>query len=252
MLKNIIIVKKFTFSIFISSIRDYKSILITLGLPLFMLFTFWITTRDGSVESEELLHAMIPAICSLAVMMGGQTQATRLVKWREEGALRRLRLTPIPVNLTVLGISISQVLIGVVQGVLITLISLPLIGKEITFQFFVLVLIIMFIIAVTFISLGSLLASVIKKSYMTGYIFFGVFMPLFFIGSFPKEALPEFISNNIHYLPTTMGIHLVHDLFEFGNFSMNVLFSVSGLIIYSLIFSFLSNFLYLRNNNDTN
>lgn len=251
-MKKSAILRNFTISITKSGFRDYKSLLLTLGLPMFMLFTFWVTTRDGSKESEELLHGMVPAICALSVMMGGQTQATRLVKWKEEGSLKRLFLSPFPIELSILGLSVSQVLTMVVQGLLFSVISFPLLGMTPNLQMLFWAPIVMVVVAITFTALGTLLSSVMKKSYLTGYIFFGIFMPMFFVGSFPKEALPDFIGNNIVYLPTTMGINLVHNLFESSSLVTNSVYPLIGLVGYTVLFSILSILIYRRSLNGFN
>lgn len=249
-MNRVTIFKNLTISITKAGLRDYKSLLLTLGLPIFMLFAFWITTRDGSHESQELILGMIPAITALAVMMGGQTQATRLVKWKEEGALKRLALAPFPIGLSVAGVSISQVVLSIIRGVIVGIIGILMTGLSLHLNMLIYSFMVMSIVAVTFVALGTLLSSIMKKSYLTAYVYFGIFMPMFFIGSFPREALPKIVGDFIHYLPTTMGISLVHTLFEQEQPAKMESFFIAGLLIYSALFLILGSVIYRRRIND--
>ncbi len=227
-----------------SGIRDIKSQAISFGLPLFMLFTFWITTRDGSEESTELFLHMIPAICAMAVMMPAQTQATRLVSWRECGSLRRLALSPIPASITVIGISVSQIIIGLIQGLIICFCCLIAAKQQVQPEMFFIIIADMVVISSAFISLGILLSVFFKKASITGYAFFAVFLPMFFIGSFPLEQLPRKIHSFIPWLPTSMGINLINSIFEHTKIQKEMFFPVFGLLAYTLVFITTSSLLY--------
>ena len=227
---------RFSATVLKASLRDIKSLAITLGLPLFMLFTFWLTTMDSSEESSELREHMLPAVCAMSVMMAGQTQATRLVRWREQGGLRRFALVPVPIGMTITGISISQILIGFLQGVVFTFTLFIVLSVEVTLILCLQTAGVILLIGTAFISLGTLLSAIMNKSHVTGYAFFGIFIPMFFIGSFPLEELPPGIVHFIPYLPTTMGIRLVNGIFIHGEIVGNRLFPVLGLILYTILF----------------
>ena len=79
-----------------ASLKNVKALAATLGLPLFMLFSFWITTQGQGPGDFDLMAYMFPAIVALGVMLSGLTQATRLASWRAQGVLQRLALTPVP------------------------------------------------------------------------------------------------------------------------------------------------------------
>src|SRR5512147_2882225 len=85
---------QFSLAVLRASLRNVKVLAATLGLPLFMLFTFWITTRGDGPAEIDLMSFMFPAIVALGVMLSGLTQAVRLAGWRAQGVFRRLALTP--------------------------------------------------------------------------------------------------------------------------------------------------------------
>ncbi len=219
-----------------ASLRNIKGMALTLGLPLFMLFTFWISTRDGSQESEDLIAMMFPAVVALSVMMAGQTQATRLSRWREQGIFERLLLTPTPLANLIFGAALGQIVVGIIQGIAVLLLGLALGGVAVNLGGALLALGIMVLGGITFIAFGSALAGFINRSDAAGYAYFFIFMPLFFLGSFPPEMLPAAMGTIIPWLPTSMLIELVGSLLALGHLPDNALFSIVGLMGYAVIF----------------
>lgn len=239
---------RFSCAVLIAGMRDLKALAVALGLPVFMLFTFRITTLDGSEESRELFEHMVPAICAMAVMMTGQTHAVRLVKWREIGTVRRLSLLPVPVSCTIIGVSISGAVIGVLQGTVLCLICFGFTGFPAGIHTILILPPVMLMTGTAFISLGSLLSGFMKRSHHTPYAFFAVFIPLFFISSFPIDELPASMRFIIPWLPTTMGIDLISGLFSSGSLSSRSVFPLTGLAVYSVLFSLSGALLFSRKN----
>lgn len=56
-----------------ANVRNVKTLAITLGMPLFMLFTIWVPAMTGDEESRELMQLLFPAIILLSVIMPGLT-----------------------------------------------------------------------------------------------------------------------------------------------------------------------------------
>jgi ABC-2 type transport system permease protein len=230
---------QFSLTILRASLKNVKVMAATLGLPLFMLFTFWITTRGDSPDDFDLMGFMFPAIVALSVMLAGLTQATRLAGWRAQGVFERLALTPVPLAHLVLGAALSQVVMGVIQGISVLLPGAAL-GMTIPWQGALLILGVSALAAATFIAFGSLVASFTGRADVAAYVFFATFMPLFFLGGFPPDMLPASIRVILPWLPTSMAIELIDSLFAHGGLPDNALFSIAGLSIYGLIFAALA------------
>lgn len=227
---------RFSLTILLSSLRNFKLMAVSLGLPLFMLFTFWITTRGDSPDEFDLMGFMFPAIVALSIMLVGLTQATRLSGWRAQGVFERLALTPVPLAYLVLGIAFSQIIIGIIQGIGILLLGAAL-GLMISIKGALLILAIAPLAAATFIAFGSLVASFTSRSDISVYVFLAIFLPIFFLGGFPSHMLPATIQKILPWLPTSMAIRLISSLFAHGNLPDNAWFSITGLLIYGLIFA---------------
>jgi ABC-2 type transport system permease protein len=230
---------QFSLTILRASLKNVKVTAATLGLPLFMLFTFWITTRGDSPDDFDLMGFMFPAIVALSVMLAGLTQATRLAGWRAQGVFERLALTPVPLAHLVLGTALSQVVMGVIQGISVLLPGAAL-GMTIPWQGALLILGVSALAAATFIAFGSLVASFTGRADVAAYVFFATFMPLFFLGGFPPDMLPASIRVILPWLPTSMAIELIDSLFAHGGLPDNAPFSIAGLSIYGLMFAALA------------
>jgi ABC-2 type transport system permease protein len=226
---------QFSLTILRASFKNTKAVAATLGLPLFMLLMFWITTRTDRPGDFDLMGFMFPAIVALSVMLAGLTQATRLAEWRAQGVFARLALTPLPLAYLVLGAALAQVVMGVVQGISVLLLGAVL-GMIFQWQGAVLILAVSTLAAATFIAFGSLIASFTGKADLAAYVFFATFMPLFFLGSFPREMLPASMGAILPWLPTSMVIELISSLFAHGTLPDNGLFLIAGFLVYGLLF----------------
>ena len=231
---------QFSIALLYANLRNLKALAITLGMPLFMLFTIWVPSLAGDEESQEIMQLLFPAIILLSVIMPGLTQATRLTCWREGHIFQRFALTPVPLTHLMAGTAITQILIGVVQGILMLLFGIFIVGLELSVSSAILVLVGMFLAGAAFIAFGSLIAAFSRKSDIAGYVFFFSIMPLTFLASFPPDMMPESINAITPWLPTSMAIELIGPLFLSNQLSSGAFFASAGLVVYTLLFAAIS------------
>lgn len=231
---------QFSSTLLYSNLRNFKALVITLGMPILMLFAFWFPTLGGDEESQELMSIMFPAIILLSVIMPGLTQATRLTRWREQRIFQRFALTPMPLANLMVGAALSQIVIGVGQGLVTLLFGIVIVGLNLTWQSILLVLGFMILAGAAFIAFGSFVAALNRKSDIAGYVFFFAIMPLIFLASFPPNMMPESINAIVPWLPTAMAIELIGPLFLFNQLTGDALFAGLGLVIYTIFFAAIS------------
>lgn len=231
------VVWKFSQSLIKANFKNWKTLLVSLGLPIFMLLMFWITTRGDAEGDFDLMGYMFPAILALSVMLAGLSQATRVSRWREQEIFRRLALTPIPLPAYVLSMALAQVVTGILQGITILLIGLILGIISTSIGGIIYTLLIIILSAIAFIAYGSLIATLVNRAEVAGYIFFFTFLPLFFLGSFPSHMLPLIMQKIITWFPTTMAIELISHQFTAGLGAGSSIISIVGLFFYSILFS---------------
>ena len=231
---------EFAASLLYANLRNLKALAVTLGMPLFMLFTIWVPSLAGDEESQEIMQLLFPAIILLSVIMPGLTQATRLTRWREGHILQRFALTPVPLANLMTGTALSQVLVGVGQGMLLLLFGIFIVGMELSLGSAVLILGGMVLAGAAFIAFGSLIAAFSRKSDIAGYVFFFSIMPLTFLASFPPEMMPDSLNKLTPWLPTSMAIEWIGPLFLNNRLSDDVFFAGIGLVVYTLLFAVIS------------
>lgn len=220
-----------------ANLRNLRSLALTLGMPLFMLFTIWAPAMAGDEESQELMQLLFPAVILLSVIMPGLTQATRLTRWREQRVFQRLALTPVPLAHLMAGTAATQIVIGVAQGVLMLLFGIFLVGLELAWQHAFLVLGAMVLAGAAFVAFGSAIATFSRKADLAGYVYFFSIMPLTFLASFPPDMLPEALNTFTPWLPTSMAIELIGPLFLANQLSDGALLAAVGLGGYALLFA---------------
>ena len=231
---------QFSITLLFSNLRNVKALIITLGMPILMLMAFWLPTLGGDEESLELMSIMFPAIILLSVIMPGLTQATRLTRWREQHIFQRFALTPVPLANLMVGAALSQIGIGVAQGLVTLLFGIVIVGLNLTWQSVLLVLCFMILAGAAFIAFGSFVAALNRKSDIAGYVFFFAIMPLIFLASCPPEMMPESVNAIIPWLPTAMAIELIGPLFLFNQLTGEALFAGLGLLTYTIFFAVIS------------
>lgn len=231
---------QFSIALLRASLRNIKGLAITLGMPIFMLSTFWIPALGGDKENQELMTLMFPAILILSVIMPGLTQATRLTQWREQKVLQRFSLTPVPLYQLMFGAGLTQVTIGLGQGIVMLLFGVFVVGLTINWLGILLMLVVMLLAAASFIAFGSVIAALNRRADIAGYVFFFAMMPLVFLASFPPEMMPDSINAITIWLPTSMAIELIGTLFLNGHLPGDALFHILGLLAYTIIFVMIS------------
>lgn len=231
---------QFTSALLRASLRNKKALAITLGMPLFMLGSFWIPSLGGTQEDKDLMNLMFPAVVILSVIMPGLTQATRLTMWREQNIFQRFALTPVPLVNLMFGAGLSQIVIGLGQGMLTLLFGVLVVKLTIDWLGSLLVLVVMVFAAAAFVAFGSFIAALNRKSDIAGYAYFFTMMPLVFLASFPPEMMPDSINAFTVWLPTSMAIELIGAIFFTGHLPSDALFHILGLLVYTLLFTVLS------------
>lgn len=231
---------QFSATLLFANLRNLKAVAITLGMPFFILLTVWVPSLAGDEESQELMQLLFPAVIMLSVIMPGLTQATRLTRWWEGHIFQRFALTPVPLAHLMFGAAFTQIVVGIVQGVLMLLFGIFIVRLELSISSVILMLAGMMLAGATFIAFGSLIAAFSRSSDMAGYVFFFSIMPLTFLASFPPEMMPDALNSLTPWLPTSMAIEWIGSLFVDNHLSGDALFAGAGLVLYTLLFAYVS------------
>jgi ABC-2 type transport system permease protein len=146
----------------------------------------------------------VPSILAMALMQLGIFAAIPLVSQREKGILKRLNATPLP-RATLVGSNILvRLLIALVQTVLILGIGAVMFGVTILGSIVVVVALIV-LGALTFLSIGYLIASYARTEEAANALTSVVQFPLMFLSGvfFPITFMPDWLQPIASFLPLT-------------------------------------------------
>jgi len=159
-----------------------------------------------SLQTDDITPAayFVPSILAMALMQLGVFAAIPLVEQREKLILKRLSATPLR-RWTLVGYNIlMRLLIALVQSVLIIAIGAALFGVAIVGS---IALVVGFIVlgAVTFISIGYVIASFAKTEESANSLTSVVQFPLMFLSGifFPIDFMPDFLQPVAAVMPLT-------------------------------------------------
>jgi len=109
--------------------RDPTSLAVILGMPIVLTLVFWLAMRDLPswwLEGASHFEFLVPGTMGMAVIYMIMLVAMALCTYREAELLKRLETTPASPNIYLGSLVIANVLIGVVQGLIVLLLSYAL------------------------------------------------------------------------------------------------------------------------------
>ena len=159
-----------------------------------------------SLQTEQLSNVsyFVPSILAMALMQLGVFAAIPLVQQREKLILKRLSATPLP-RITLVGSNIVvRLVIAAVQTALIVGIGVGLLGVQLSGDWLRIVGVVA-IGAVTFVSIGYVIASFAQTEEAANGLTSIVQFPLMFLSGifFPLEIMPDWLRTVATAMPLT-------------------------------------------------
>lgn len=166
-----------------------------------------LTLNTNSITSHTLrsIDYLMPGILAMSLMqLGLFGTATPLVSLRQEGVLRRLGATPLPRWQLLVGQVLLRLTIGIVQAALIIGLSVMAFHVQIQGSMLALAGLVM-LGAVTFISMGYLIAALARSVESASGISSAINFPMMFLSGifFPLALLPAFLAPFVRVMPLT-------------------------------------------------
>jgi ABC-2 type transport system permease protein len=231
-------VGQFAWALIRASLNDLRTFFITLFTPLFMLVLFWVIGRPAEPGDVDLVAFIFPAIVGMAVMMGGQAAAMRIVNWRQQGVFQRLAATPTPLGQLVIGIGLAQAVVSVAQAASVLLFGAGVLGLKVNGPGALMAVGVMGLGSLAFIALGILVASLSPKPDVASSAFIFILLPMFFLGGgFPPHILPPFLQAVSPWLPATMLNSLISPMLASGRLPADAWRPALGLLAYTAVFA---------------
>ena len=165
-----------------------------------------LTIATQSLQTEQLstVSYFVPSILAMALMQLGIFAAIPLVQQREKLILKRLSATPLPRWTLVVSNIAVRLVIAAVQTALIVAIGIGVLGVQLTGDW-LRVLAVVGLGAVTFVSIGYVIASFARTEEAANGMTSIVQFPLMFLSGifFPLELMPDWLRGVATFMPLT-------------------------------------------------
>jgi len=165
-----------------------------------------LTVQSQALQTEQLSNVsyFVPSILAMALMQLGVFAAVPLVQQREKLILKRLSATPLPRWTLVVSNIVVRLIIAAVQTALILAIGVGLLGVQLTGDWLRIVAVVG-LGAVTFVSIGYVIASFARTEESANGMTSIVQFPLMFLSGifFPLEIMPNWLRTIATFMPLT-------------------------------------------------
>jgi ABC-2 type transport system permease protein len=221
--------------------RSKSRIIGSLGQPVLLLFA--LGYGFGSVFQQagqgNYLNFLAPGIISMSIIFTAIFSGIEVIWDRQFGFLKETLVAPVSRLSIMIGKTLGGATVATIQGLLVLVISL-FFGLELSsWQFIVPIILLMFLIALLFTSIGILIASLMEDMQGFQLIVNFLIMPLFFLSGalFPLDGLPDFLYIVTKINPLTYGVDALRILMiNGGHFSLGLDLLVLGISTICLLF----------------
>ena len=193
--------------------RSKPRIIGSLGQPVLFLVSFGF--GFGSIYQKagngNYIQFLAPGIILMSVLFTAIFSGIELIWDRQFGFLKETLVAPVPRLNIVLGRILGGATVAGIQGIIVFILTLILGFRPPNMMMIPMAFILMFIVAILFTSLGTVIASSMEDMQGFQLIMNFLVMPIFFLSGalFPLEGLPTVLKVLTHINPLTYGVDAV-------------------------------------------
>jgi ABC-2 type transport system permease protein len=220
--------------------RSKARIIGSLGQPLlFMLaFGFGFGPIYAKAGGGNYLEFLVPGVISMSILFSAVFSGLEVIWDRQFGFLKEMLVAPVPRLKIMFGRSLGGATVATIQGLVVFTLSFFL-GFRVDNPWLIpMAISFMFLIALLFTLLGTMIASLLKDIQGFQLIINFLIMPLFFLSGtfFPLTGLPRFLEVIMRFNPLSYGVDgLRSSLVGLTNFGFLTDFTVLGLLTIVLL-----------------
>ncbi len=221
--------------------RSKSRLIISLFQPLFFLiaFGFGFGPVFQKATGGDYISFLAPGIVAMTILFGAIFNGIETIWDKQFGFLKESLVAPVSRTKIMLGRTLGGATVAILQGLLILLITLLFGFKIIGFMAFLIALIIMFMIAVFFTSLGIMIASKVEDMQAFPMVMNLLVMPMFFLSGalFSISTLPTALKYLTYLNPMVYGVDALRGVLT-GVYTFSLLIDfvvLSIFIIFMLI-----------------
>jgi len=230
-------------------LRSRSRILGSLAQPL--LFLLAMGYGFGSVFQKagqgNYLNFLTPGIIGMSIIFTSIFSGMEIIWDRQFGFLKEILVAPMPRLNIMIGRTLGGATVATIQGLVVFLLSLIFGFHPVSIIAIIPAVFIMFLIALIFTSLGTLIASLLDDMQGFQLIINFLVMPLFFLSGalFPLEGLPRTLSIIARLDPLSYGIDALRALLiNMGHYGLGTDIVVLGAI--AVVFMWLGSYFFKK------
>lgn len=230
-------------------LRSHSRILGSLAQPI--LFLFALGYGFGSVFQKagqgNYLNFLAPGVIGMGIIFTAMFSGIEVIWDRQFGFLKETLVAPITRFRIMIGRTLGGATVATLQGIIIMLIAVIFGFRPTTWFAIFPTILIMFLIAILFTSLGTMVASLLEDMQGFQLIMNFLIMPLFFLSGalFPLEGLPTILDIIARIDPLSYGIDAMRVLMINGG-HYGLALDVTVLCAVSLLFLSFGAFFFKR------
>jgi len=191
-------------------VRAKSRIVGSLIIPLLFLVFLGVGLNNmiGGVGGVEYTNFLVPGIIGMSMIFTSMFAGISVLWDRQFGFLKEIMVAPVGRISIVLGRIFGSSTTAIIQGILVLLLAIIMGFISIGIFQFLLSIVFMLFIAMTFIGFGLILASKMRDMQGFGLIMNIIIFPLFFLSGalFPLENLPSWLIAISYIDPLTYGV----------------------------------------------
>ena len=226
-------------------VRDKTTMFWNIVFPMGLMFLFGAIyggqkLNPSDPNSATAIVFLVPGLIVLGLMSNGLIgNATAMSNYREQGILRRIQTTPMPLWQLMLARILNQSVILIVQSMLMLGISILVFNARYDAMGVLAAIPIIVLGAIMFMALGQAVSSLVRKWDSALIVAQVINFPLMFFGGLwiPLSSLPGWLQQVSKYLPSSMMADLTRgSMLSDWHMESNLPFAVdfAGVLIYFL------------------
>ena len=193
-------------------LRDRYTLFWNTVFPVFLLLIFGTMFGATQVGGQQYMVWLLPGIVVLNLMAFGLIRSSAtMVEMRQQGVLRQLRATPVPVLHLVGSYIVVDVLLCLAQSAMLVLVAVVVYKVPFTVQGAVRALPMVLTGALAFVALGQFFSSVLTNISAAIGVGQVLHYSLMFVSDLfmPRQSLPDWLQHVSAYLPAYAVVQVV-------------------------------------------
>lgn len=230
-------------------IRSRSRIVGSLAQPLLFLLSFGygfgpVFQKAGQGNYIEFLA---PGIIGMSIIFTSIFSGMEIIWDRQFGFLKETLVAPVSRFNIMIGRTLGGATVSLIQGIVVFLISFVAGFRPINWTLVPLAILVMFLVALLFTALGTMVASLLEDMQGFQLIINFMVMPLFFLSGsiFPLQGLPSSLLNIARLDPLSYGIDAFRSLL-IGVSHFGLSLDIAVLTVFTFIFLLLGSYFFSR------